>query len=58
MTFAAVVQALTLFTYVVILTGDKRKREFGWRVLTLFFIFGISTEIGGMGIVVRVNVIH
>src|SRR6266536_1014639 len=36
MSFAVVLEGMTLIAYLVILTGDKQRREFGWRILAVF----------------------
>ncbi|MCJ1274011.1 hypothetical protein MMC21_001805 [Puttea exsequens] len=42
MSFAIVVEGMTLITYIVILVGGKQKREQGWKILSgLHFVVGL-----------------
>jgi len=51
MSFAIVLEGMTIITYVVILSGGKQKRESGWQVLSgLHFIVG-ALQLAGMAIV-------
>ncbi|PGH14939.1 hypothetical protein AJ80_05702 [Polytolypa hystricis UAMH7299] len=51
MSFAVVLEGMTLITYIVILTGGKQKRESGWRILTLFLMFIVMVQAGSMALV-------
>jgi hypothetical protein len=52
MSFAVVLQGMTLMAYMVILGGGKQKRETGWRILTLFLVFISLVQLASMGLVV------
>ncbi|KAI1959819.1 hypothetical protein LOZ58_004184 [Ophidiomyces ophidiicola] len=51
MSFAIVLEAITLITYIVILAGGKQMRETGWKVLTVFLVFISLVQCGGMALV-------
>lgn len=52
MSFAVVLEGMTLITYVVILSGGKQKRESGWKILSgLHFIVG-ALQLAGMTLIV------
>lgn len=52
MSFAIVLEGMTLITYMVILSGGKQKRESGWKILSgLHFIVG-ALQLAGMVIIV------
>ncbi|KAH8685763.1 hypothetical protein BGZ60DRAFT_523044 [Tricladium varicosporioides] len=54
MSFAAVLELVTIVAYLVILNGGKQKRETGWRILSfLLFLVGI-VQCAGMAIVAYV----
>ena len=53
MSFAVVIEGVTLIAFVVMLLGGKQKRVAGWKVLsTLLFLVAVI-EISGMSIIVR-----
>jgi hypothetical protein len=51
-TFAVVLQGISVVTYLVILTGGKRLRENGWSVLSLMVVLSAIVQAAGMSIVV------
>jgi hypothetical protein len=51
-TFAVVLQGISVVTYLVILTGGKPLRENGWSVLGLMIGLSAIVQAGGMSIVV------
>jgi len=52
MSFAIVLEGMTLITYMVILSGGKQKRESGWKILSgLHFIVG-ALQLAGMALIV------
>ena len=52
MSFAIVLEGMTLIAYVVILGGGKQKRESGWKILSgMHFIVG-ALQLAGMAIIV------
>ncbi|KAK2809076.1 hypothetical protein FQN50_004129 [Emmonsiellopsis sp. PD_5] len=51
MSFAVVLEGMTLITYLVILLGGKQARENGWRVLALLLVVVGVVQSAGMGLV-------
>ncbi|EEP81268.1 conserved hypothetical protein [Uncinocarpus reesii 1704] len=51
MSFAVVLEGMTLITYIVILSGGKQMRETGWKVLTVFLVFITLVQCGAMALV-------
>lgn len=51
-TFAVVLQGISIVTYLVILSGGKRLRENGWNVLSLMVGLSAIVQAAGMSIVV------
>ena len=52
MSFAVVLDGMTLITYLIILGGGKQKRETGWKLLTLFLLMVGLVQCAAMGLVV------
>lgn len=52
MSFAAVVELVTLVAYVVVLFGGKQKRETGWKILCFLLVLVGIVQAAGMSIVV------
>lgn len=52
MSFAVVLEGMSVVAYVIILGGGKRLRENGWRVLSLLIILSAIVQAAGMSIVV------
>lgn len=52
MSFAVVLDGMTLITYLIILGGGKQKRESGWKLLTLFLLMVGLVQCAAMGLVV------
>jgi hypothetical protein len=52
MSFAAVVELVTLVAYCVVLLGGKQKRETGWKVLAFMLILVGVVQCASMAIVV------
>jgi hypothetical protein len=52
MSFAVVLEGMTLIAYLVVLAGGKQKRETGWRILTLFLVLIALVQCASMGLVV------
>lgn len=52
MSFAVVLEGMTLIAYVVIVSGGKQKREGGWRVLSGLHLCCAALQCAGMAIVV------
>ncbi|KMU86989.1 hypothetical protein CIHG_04929 [Coccidioides immitis H538.4] len=51
MSFAIVLEGMTLITYIFILAGGKQMRETGWKVLTLFLVFITLVQCAAMALV-------
>ncbi|KAE8454058.1 hypothetical protein EG329_007836 [Mollisiaceae sp. DMI_Dod_QoI] len=51
MSFAAVLELVTLVAYVVVLAGGKQKREIGWKVLTSLLLAVGALQCASMAIV-------
>lgn len=52
MSFAIVMEGMTLIAYIVILVGGKQQRESGWKILSgLHFIVG-ALQLAAMAIIV------
>lgn len=54
MSFAAVMELVTLVAYVVVLAGGKQKRENGWKVLAFLLAVVGALQCASMAIVVGV----
>lgn len=52
MSFAVVLQSISLVTYLVILSGGKQLRENGWSFLSLMVALSAIVQAAGMSIVV------
>lgn len=53
MSFAVVLQGMSVVAYLIILSGGKRLRENGWRILSLLIILSAVVQAAGMSVVVR-----
>lgn len=51
MSFAAVVELVTLVAYVVVLLGGKQKRETGWKILVFMLVLVGVVQAASMSIV-------
>ncbi|KAF3386589.1 hypothetical protein F1880_000332 [Penicillium rolfsii] len=51
MSFAVVLEGMSIVAYVIILGGGKRLRENGWRVLSLLIILSAVVQAAGMSLV-------
>ena len=56
MSFAVVLEGMTLIAYVVIMLGGKQKREQGWKVLSACLLAVGAVQCAGMGIIVSADV--
>ena len=52
MSFAAVLELVTLVSYLVVILGGKQKRETGWKVLTFLLMLVAIIQCAAMAIVV------
>lgn len=57
MSFAVVLEGMSVVSYLIILSGGKRLRESGWRVLSLLVVLSVVVQAGGVSIVVSVPLI-
>lgn len=55
MSFAVVLEGVTLFTFTVILAGGKQKREAGWKILTGLLILVGLIQCTGMALIVSLT---
>ena len=54
MSFAIVLEGMTLITYIVILAGGKQKRERGWKILSGLHALVGALQLAGMAIIVSI----
>jgi hypothetical protein len=52
MSFAAVLELVTIVAYLMVIAGGKQKRETGWRVLAFLLVLVGVVQCGAMAIVV------
>jgi hypothetical protein len=52
MSFAVVLEGMSIVAYLVILSGGKRLRENGWGVLSLLVLTSVVVQAASMSIVV------
>lgn len=52
MSFAVVMEGMTLITFVVLIAGGKQKRESGWKILTGLLILVALIQCTAMALVV------
>lgn len=55
MSFAVVLEGLSVVAFLIVLSGGKKLREEGWRVLSLLILAGAAVQAGCMGLVVRLR---
>ncbi|MCJ1362865.1 hypothetical protein MMC16_001971 [Acarospora aff. strigata] len=51
MSFAVVIEGMTLIAYLVILAGGKQKRETGWKILSTLLLLAGLVQFAGMAII-------
>ncbi|ODM16457.1 hypothetical protein SI65_07964 [Aspergillus cristatus] len=51
MSFAVVLEGISVVSYLIILSGGKRLRESGWKVLSLLIVLGAVVQAGSVSIV-------
>ncbi|KAE8357213.1 hypothetical protein BDV27DRAFT_93076 [Aspergillus caelatus] len=51
MSFAVVLEGMSIVAYLIILTGGKRLRESGWKVLSLLIVLSVVVQAASMSIV-------
>ena len=52
MSFAIVIEGMTLIVYLIILAGGKQKRESGWKVLAVLHVIVAALQVAAMAIIV------
>ena len=52
MSFAIVIEGMTLIVYIIILAGGKQKRESGWKVLAGLHVIVAALQVAAMAIIV------
>lgn len=52
MSFAVVIEGMTLIAYLVILVGGKQKRESGWKILSTLLLLAGLVQCAGMALIV------
>lgn len=52
MSFAVVMEGMTLITFVMVIVGGKQKRESGWKILTGLLVFVALIQCTAMALVV------
>lgn len=52
MSFAVVIEGMTLIAYLVILGGGKQKRESGWKILSTLLLVAGVVQCAGMALMV------
>ncbi|OJD20625.1 hypothetical protein ACJ73_08036 [Blastomyces percursus] len=55
MSFAVVLEGMTLITYIIILAGGKQMRESGWRILSMLLLLVALVQCASMGLVSYLN---
>ena len=58
MSFAVVIEAVTLIAYLVILAGGKQKRESGWKILSTLLLLAGLVQCAGMALIVSSKPSH
>lgn len=53
MSFAVVLEGMSVLSYLIIIMGTKRLRENGWKVLSLLVVLGSIVQVGAVCLVVR-----
>lgn len=52
MSFAVVLEGMSLVSFFVVLSGGKRLRESGWKVLSLLILLSAVVQVGSVSLVV------
>lgn len=56
MSFAVVIEGMTLIAFIVILGGGKQKREQGWKVISGLLVLSALIQCAGMAIIVSLQI--
>ncbi|KAL4877449.1 hypothetical protein BJY04DRAFT_197978 [Aspergillus karnatakaensis] len=51
MSFAVVLQGMSVVTYLIILSGGKALRESGWKILSMLILISAAVQVGSMSLV-------
>lgn len=54
MSFAIVLEGMSIVAYVIVLAGGKQLRESGWKVLSLLIVLSALVQAASMSIVVGI----
>ena len=55
MSFAVVIEGMTLIAYLIILAGGKQKRETGWKILAGLHVIVGALQVAAMAIIVSLT---
>ena len=55
MSFAVVIEAMTVTAFVVLLSGGKQRRESGWSVLAILVCVAAAVQAAAMALIVRLH---
>lgn len=55
MSFAVVLEGMSVVAYLIVLSGGKRLRESGWKVLSLLIILSALVQAASMSVVVSLS---
>jgi hypothetical protein len=58
MSFAIVLEGMSVVAYLIILSGGKRLRESGWKILSLLIVLSAVVQAASMSIVVCACTLH
>jgi hypothetical protein len=58
MSFAVVLEGMTLVAFVVLLSGGREQRVNGWRVISLLAILVGSVQCAGMALIVCISFLY
>lgn len=55
MSFAVVMEGVTLIAFLVVIAGGRQKREQGWKVLTGLLLLAGMVQCAGMALIVSIQ---
>lgn len=58
MSFAVVIEGMTLVAFIVVVAGGKQKREQGWKVICGLLVLSGLIQCAGMAIIVSISSPH
>lgn len=56
MSFAIVMEGMTLIAFLVVIAGGKQRREKGWKVLSGMLLLAGMIQCAGMALIVGISV--